>query len=113
MIAPLDRLAEWYLTQCDGDWEHSHGPRISTLDNPGWSVSVPLVGTSLAGAPFEPVKVDRSGHDWIHCTVEDGRFEARGGPLNLEELVRLFTDWASLHELPSRVVDARHRHGLR
>nr|TKK07812.1 hypothetical protein SrhCFBP13529_11555 [Stenotrophomonas rhizophila] len=43
----LDRLQKWYADQCDGDWEHSFGIRIDTLDNPGWTVSVDLTDTAL------------------------------------------------------------------
>ena len=40
----LQLLQEWYVAQCDGDWEHSYGVKIDTLDNPGWSLKVDLVG---------------------------------------------------------------------
>jgi hypothetical protein len=28
-------LQDWHAGQCDGDWEHSYGVDIGTLDNPG------------------------------------------------------------------------------
>jgi len=31
----LQFLQEWYLEQCNGDWEHEFGIKIETLDNPG------------------------------------------------------------------------------
>jgi hypothetical protein len=31
---------EWYTKQCNGDWEHSYGIRIDTIDNPGWSLTL-------------------------------------------------------------------------
>jgi hypothetical protein len=31
-------LEQWYFRQCNGDWEHTHGIIIETLDNPGWAV---------------------------------------------------------------------------
>lgn len=31
----LALLQQWYLQQCNEDWEHSWGVRIATLDNPG------------------------------------------------------------------------------
>ncbi|MFT5930929.1 MAG: hypothetical protein ACI93G_000001, partial [Hyphomonas sp.] len=40
-------MPRWYQSQCDGDWEHSFGLKIESLDNPGWSVHVDLEGTSL------------------------------------------------------------------
>jgi hypothetical protein len=33
-------LTQWYLAQCNEDWEHSYGVAIGTLDNPGWSLEV-------------------------------------------------------------------------
>ena len=32
----------WYKTNCDGDWEHSYGITLQTLDNPGWHLTVDL-----------------------------------------------------------------------
>jgi len=32
----MERIQDWYRRQCDGDWEHSYGVKIETLDNPGW-----------------------------------------------------------------------------
>jgi hypothetical protein len=29
-------LMQWYLAQCNQDWEHEFGITIATLDNPGW-----------------------------------------------------------------------------
>jgi hypothetical protein len=31
----LDFLHRWYAAQCDGDWEHEFGIRLTTPDNPG------------------------------------------------------------------------------
>lgn len=33
-------LQEWYIQNCDGDWEHCYGIKIGTLDNPGWSIDI-------------------------------------------------------------------------
>jgi hypothetical protein len=90
----LARLQLWYLAACDGDWEHQYGPRITTLDNPGWSVSIPLVGTYLEGLAFDPVVNLEDEQRWVHCVVEAGSFEGRGGPLMLEEMLGMFFDWA-------------------
>ncbi|RRJ95187.1 hypothetical protein Ga0100231_013590 [Opitutaceae bacterium TAV4] len=45
MKSALQRLSEWYASQCDGDWEHSYGFKISTLDNPGVAIEIDLFGT--------------------------------------------------------------------
>jgi len=36
----LTELQAWYVVQCDGDWEHTYGVKIETLDNPGWMLRV-------------------------------------------------------------------------
>ena len=36
----LLRLQRWYVSRCDGEWEHGMGVRIETLDNPGWQVVI-------------------------------------------------------------------------
>lgn len=88
---PLEELQEWYAAQCDGDWEHDHGIRISTLDNPGWSLSINLAG--MEGRAFAAMQVDRTETDWIHCRLEEGFFRGWGGPHNLSELISVFLHW--------------------
>jgi hypothetical protein len=34
----IERIQKWYLEQCNGDWEHSYGIEITTMDNPGWYI---------------------------------------------------------------------------
>jgi hypothetical protein len=88
-------LQQWYSRQCDGDWEHSYGVRIETLDNPGWALTIDLAETELAGRAFMPISRNlESALDWIAARVENGRFEARGGPSNLPELLATFAGWA-------------------
>jgi len=41
-IDPLRALEDWYASVCDGDWEHTYGVKIGTLDNPGWTVDIDL-----------------------------------------------------------------------
>ena len=90
----LTWLQAWYAMQTDGDWEHEFGISISTLDNPGWSVSVELRGTQVSGLTFPEREVHRSEHDWYAVRVERDVFEAACGPLNLGEVLHLFRVWA-------------------
>jgi hypothetical protein len=76
----LERLQNWYVAQCDGDWEHGNGIAISTLDNPGWSVKINLEETSLEGRAFAPVKVERTENDWIHASSTGTAFRIFCGP---------------------------------
>jgi hypothetical protein len=91
----LTEIQNWYSAHCNGDWEHQNGVEIDTLDNPGWSINIPLVDLSLlADKVFETVDVKRAEQDWIHATVEKSVFKACGGPHNLREMLRIFLDWA-------------------
>jgi hypothetical protein len=87
-------LQHWYATQTDGDWEHTCGIRIETLDNPGWSLDVDLADTPLARRPFTEVADLEPRRDWLICRVSDGRFEARGGPFMLDRMLGVFAAWA-------------------
>ena len=86
-------LENWFRENCDGDWEHSFGVRIETLDNPGWIVEVDLAGTAQEDLALEDVRIERSGQDWVNCRVVDRKFRGAGGPLNLREIVDIFADW--------------------
>jgi hypothetical protein len=90
----LNRLQFWYESQCDGDWEHDEGIRISTIDNPGWEVSINVAGTALEARPFKRIEIDRTEEDWLRAWVEDGSWNGAGGALNLCELLTAFLDWA-------------------
>ncbi|WP_414676550.1 immunity 53 family protein [Methylibium sp.] len=92
----LTRLQVWYTAQCNGDWEHSYGVRIDTLDNPGWSVEVDLKDTHLARRAF-PVGVKGSSEvatSWVHCKVEAAKFHGFGGAGDLTEILSTFLTWA-------------------
>lgn len=87
-------LQKWYRTRCDGDWEHSRGIQLGTIDNPGWSLTVDLHDTELENRKFQEVEIERSEDDWIFCTVKDNQFQGRCGAENLPEVLKLFHDWA-------------------
>ncbi len=97
-------LQNWYAAQCDGDWEHSYGVQIETLDNPGWYVVINLADTPLEDATFQGVDESyRSEDDWVDCRLvekhprEDGvrgpYFAGAGGPHNLSEILHIFREW--------------------
>ena len=95
-MSELQRLQDWYRTQCNEDWEHSFGVKIDTLDNPGWMVKIDLVETDLEGKAFESQSRGDSDADadWIVCKLESGQFVGYGGANNLAELLRIFLNWA-------------------
>ena len=87
---PIELLMRWYQSQCDGDWEHQHGVRMGTIDNPGWRLDVDLADTHHAGRTMRPKLLERAEDDWVFVEVADDVFRARGGPGNLSELIKEF-----------------------
>lgn len=87
-----DRMSwlENYLSQrVDGDWEHQHGIRIFTLDNPGWRVKVSLPDTEGPRPAFERIEFEASESDWYHCWVDEEQreFNGAGGVSNLVSII--------------------------
>lgn len=85
-------LQRWYVSRCDDEWEHSYGVTIDTLDNPGWTLRIDVIGTTLESTTREWTKLARSEHDWVHWRVQDDRYEAACGPTNLNEAILTFLD---------------------
>ena len=90
---PFLWLQNWYLSNCDGDWEHNQNVLITTLDNPGWSIDINLEGTVMEDVEFEKLFTENSEHDWFCCRVEQGKFLGDGGPLNLGDIIDVFRNW--------------------
>ncbi|WP_327048832.1 immunity 53 family protein [Microbispora sp. NBC_01189] len=76
---------------------HSINKRLTahTLDNPGWSIGVDLVGTDLEGHAFDWRSLDRTEDDWIHIRSDGRLFQGACGPLNLAEMVAGFEKFAT------------------
>ncbi len=92
----LSKLMDWYSAHCDGDWEHSSGVSIETLDNPGWLLKVNLIGTNLADVemPDWSEGCDEDSHTesspWISCSVQGGEFVGASDPSQLPRLISVF-----------------------
>lgn len=83
-------LENWYQLHCDGDWEHSYGVKIETIDNPGWSVKIDIVDTPLENLHIEYSLTETSETDWYGYSVKDGTFNAAGDQTKLLFLITLF-----------------------
>ena len=90
----LKDLQDWYRAQCDGDWEHTFGALIETIDNPGWMVKIDLRDTQLEESIFASYKSGHSDDSWIECKVEGRQFIGVGDPSRLEEIINHFIQWA-------------------
>lgn len=86
-------LQNWYVENCDEDWEHQNGMQIKTLDNPGWSVTIDLEDTMLEYTPFVTIFIERTEDDWFRCEVDKKKFKGYCGPLNLLEIINVFKSW--------------------
>jgi hypothetical protein len=89
----LARLQQWYSHQCNGEWEHSWGISIETLDNPGWLVKINLQGTDLESKTLSKITHQRSERDWMSCWTENSIFQGAGGAGNLTEILETFLSW--------------------
>ncbi|CAH1221553.1 hypothetical protein PAECIP111891_05231 [Paenibacillus allorhizoplanae] len=88
-------LQQWFFDQCDGDWEHMQQIKIDTVDNPGWSIRIDLLETSLEKEIFNRIQIERTETDWLICRVEDHTFMASGGVFNLDEIIEIFKNWVA------------------
>jgi hypothetical protein len=92
-LSPLDFLVTWYTEQCDGDWEHSYGISIESLDNPGWKVDIPIEDTELDGRVLERTRIEDSDESWT-LTWSDGKvFYARCGAGDLATVLKVFQEF--------------------
>jgi hypothetical protein len=98
----LQALQDWFARHCDGEWEHHHGIKIETCDNPGWWVKIDLVGTGLLDRPFTQfaANIDAGGFPetdrWLHCYIKDGIWHGAGDETKLAVILRTFLDWADV-----------------
>ncbi|MFJ1288325.1 Imm53 family immunity protein, partial [Acinetobacter baumannii] len=65
----------WFLQECDGDWEHENQIKIETVSNPGWHVVIDLNGTSLEKASFES-QDNKAEDDWYFISIKNRQFVA-------------------------------------
>ncbi|WP_393058438.1 Imm53 family immunity protein [Streptomyces sp. LN549] len=88
----LARLEDWYASHCNGEWEHSSGIKIETIDNPGWLVSFDLSGTTAEGCVLDRVVVETSQDCWLHYWSDGSVLHAASGPRFLQEALRVLID---------------------
>ena len=86
-------LLKWYDNHCDGDWEHGKNISLTTIDNPGWSLTINLSETELATKSFPEIEQENSENNWLICFVKNQSFEGRCGPLNLPTVLNIFRKW--------------------
>lgn len=93
-------LQIWYKSQCDTDWEHEYGIKIETVDNPGWYVTINLLGTECEGKHFSSVRSEIDEDNWYFCIVRDNNFEASCDACSLTTILQIFREWAESAKSP-------------
>ena len=86
-------LEQFYLSNCNGDWEHMFGVKIDTLDNPGWFLQFEIAETEYEDCIFEDIKDYRTDDDWIACKKENNVITCACGPENLGEVLGIVKNW--------------------
>lgn len=85
-------LSNWYNSNCNGDWEHTYGVTIETLDNPGWLFKADLCETTHEGKKIA-TKVSNDDDDWYNIHSDGAVFIGAGDPKKLELLMNLFKEF--------------------
>lgn len=90
----LTKLQDWYISNCDGDWEHQCGFKLQTLDNPGWAFTVDLDKTHQEYQSFTEQKINYE-HDtqWLIVSKKGSKLTGACGPTELETMLTLVTEW--------------------
>ncbi len=84
-------LQDWYLSKCDGQWEHEYGIELSTLDNPGWTLSIDLrADEKLNSIKKSFYQSETNEDDWIAVNVDDRFVKIACGPQNLADSLKIF-----------------------
>jgi hypothetical protein len=89
----LTRVQNWYKINCNGDWEHSYGFAIATLDNPGWTIKIDLHETALENLDYKNnYQNPNNEFDWYQIKSDDGTLKIGCGPDNFEQVLTIFLD---------------------
>ena len=103
-VAAIKHVQTWFSSQCDGEWEHSFGIQIETLDNPRWLVTIDLQGSGLPTEDASIVSDMEDERAWLDCQISEGTFRGAGGPHMLAAILETFWRWAVTPSKPAPLV---------
>lgn len=93
MKETIERIQDWYKINCNGDWEHSYGYKIETLDNPGWAIKIDLAETALENIEFQrEFQNPKNDNDWFQIHTENNILNIYCGPENMKSTFEIFFD---------------------
>ena len=88
----LDWVQRWFISNCNGDWEHGYGINMEYTKETGWYVYFNVNHTSMYDCKFD--KKDKKGKKkWLTFEVNENSFIGRGDSSKLEEILQTFHDW--------------------
>ncbi|HXD93130.1 MAG TPA: immunity 53 family protein [Bacteroidia bacterium] len=90
----LKWIQNWYQSNCNGDWEHTYGISITTIDNPGWTVIINLQETRLENLSLDSGLIEKNENDWFIYEIENSTFIGNGDPTKLIFLLEKFKEIA-------------------
>jgi len=85
----LKLIQNWYVSKCDGEWEHQYGLTLETVDNPGWRIEI----DGESGKKPIKINVDRDDGDWFFVNAAENKLKGSCGAENLEELLDHVAKW--------------------
>jgi hypothetical protein len=94
----MDRLIDWYIANCDGDWEHQYGFEIVTYDNPAVGIKITFdFNETESNFVFGNIVKDIGDEcDWIRIDISKtdfkgtANFEGTGSPNNFTKIIDEF-----------------------
>jgi hypothetical protein len=86
----INWIENWYKSQCNDDWEHNFGVKITTIDNPGWEITIDLNSTNLSSLSFPWTLVGDFESSWVGYKIENNQFNGASDPQNLSTLLNIF-----------------------
>lgn len=85
----IEYFQQWYISKCNGTWEHSYGLDISTIDNPGWKVNI----NGESDRPLLSINLTGDDNNWIIINADDNEFKGYCSPQNLSVVLNHAKEW--------------------
>ncbi len=89
----INWLESWYAQQHNGDWEHTYGIKIKTLDNPGWHLEIDLQDTDFVNCETDFVLNETSENNWFGTEIKNNKFTGVGDASKLDFLIGKFREF--------------------
>ncbi|OQX97511.1 MAG: hypothetical protein B6I24_08570 [Bacteroidetes bacterium 4572_128] len=83
-------LENWYESHHDGDWEHTYGIRIETIDNPGWKIEIDIAETKFENLEQIFCLIENNENDWHGIEIKNKKYTAVGDIKKLDFLIGKF-----------------------